>query len=410
MEDAGIPTSEQLMAEMAWVRQLARALVKDDALADDVAQDTWIVAARQQPDTDRPLRPWLGRVVRNLIMTRRRSEVRRNERAVASDSERPVPTPADLIERVELQRALADELLGLAEPYRSTVLLHFVEGYSSAEIARRLGIPDATVRRRLKTALDQLREALGKRTDQPKRGWLAALIPLSKLPVASPASTALGVFAMKKVIAIVVVLVLLLLIGAGALWRYRAGKDESSSSSSSSGSLTKAGAHASGVAGDPGSTSTIPAWLAKAGAPPRRIAGRVVFHGAPVAGAKVVLGFEVAGQPGPFILTPDPILFAVLQPIAEVTSAADGTFDFGVQPPLPFVVSASATKYASAAAHVDNASPLSKSDQVVVALGDCGSRLYGTIADASGGGIAKAHIAVAGLNGADSDATGAYSV
>ena len=56
MEDARIPSSEQLMAEMGWVRQLARALVKDDALADDVTQDTWLVAAEQKPDTDRPLR------------------------------------------------------------------------------------------------------------------------------------------------------------------------------------------------------------------------------------------------------------------------------------------------------------------------------------------------------------------
>ena len=66
--------------------------------------------------------------MRNLIITRRRSDARRDERAIAYDSERPVPTPAELIERVELQRALADELLALAEPYRSTVLLHFVEG------------------------------------------------------------------------------------------------------------------------------------------------------------------------------------------------------------------------------------------------------------------------------------------
>ncbi len=406
--DARIPTSEQLMAEMAWVRQLARALVKDDALADDVVQDTWIVAAEQQPDTNRPLRPWLARVVRNLIITRRRSDARRKERAIAYDSERSTPTPAELIERVELQRALADELLALGEPYRSTVLLHFVEGLSSAEIARRLGVPDATVRRRLKTALDQLREALGKRTDQPKHGWLAALVPLSKLPVASPASTAIGVFAMKKVIAMIVVLVLLLLIGAGVLWRYRARSDDAARSSSTA----KSTAHTSRGLGDsdPAAASAIPAWLLKAGVSSRRIAGRVVFRGEPVTGATVVLGFEIAGEPGPIVNTPDPLLATVLQPINEVTTAADGTFDFGVQPPGAFVVSASATKHAAAAARVDNASPLSKSDQVVVALGACRSRLYGTIADASGGGIAKAHISVAGLSGIESDATGGYSV
>ena len=77
------PTNEQLMAEMAWVRRLARALVRDDTAAEDIAQDTWIVAAAQRPAEDRPLRPWLARVVRNLVRTRRRGDARRDERAAA---------------------------------------------------------------------------------------------------------------------------------------------------------------------------------------------------------------------------------------------------------------------------------------------------------------------------------------
>jgi len=48
------PTSEQLMVEMGWVRRLARALVHDDTEADDVVQETWIVAAAKRPDEDRP--------------------------------------------------------------------------------------------------------------------------------------------------------------------------------------------------------------------------------------------------------------------------------------------------------------------------------------------------------------------
>jgi DNA-directed RNA polymerase specialized sigma24 family protein len=33
---------DDLLAEMAWVRRLARALVKEPAAADDVAQDAWL--------------------------------------------------------------------------------------------------------------------------------------------------------------------------------------------------------------------------------------------------------------------------------------------------------------------------------------------------------------------------------
>src|SRR3954469_18501995 len=111
MEDARIPTDEQLMAEMAWVRRLARALVKDEAIADDVAQDTWLVATEQQPDGDRPLRPSLARVVSTLVRPRRRRDMRREAPRAAFVDDRAVPTPAELVERVELQRALAEELI-----------------------------------------------------------------------------------------------------------------------------------------------------------------------------------------------------------------------------------------------------------------------------------------------------------
>jgi RNA polymerase sigma factor (sigma-70 family) len=400
------PTSEQLMVEMDWVRRLARALLRDDAAADDVAQETWLIAASEQPDEDRPLRPWLARVVRNLSRTRRRGEARRDEREAAYEdtSDRVVATPAELVERVELQRVVAGEVLALAEPFRSTILLHFFEGLSSAQIARRLGIPNGTVRRRLKTALDQLRDALRNRTDQPKGGWLAALVPLAKLPGPTPASTAMGVVAMKKLIGVIVALVLLLLVGAGALWRYHSRSDGSANSGTS-------GAGQQRTRSQSGLTlaTTIPDEFTQPGTLPRRIAGHVVFHGASIGGATVRLGLDLGGEPMSVLVMPDsgPKL---LQPVAEVTSAPDGSFDFGVQPGAAFTVSASTPDQAGASVAVANFDPRSRSDQLVVELGDCGSRMSGMIADASGGGVPKARISFAGLSGMESDATGKYSL
>jgi RNA polymerase sigma-70 factor (ECF subfamily) len=392
------------MAEMAWVRRLARAPVKDAALADDITQDAWIVAAEQEPDADRPLRPWLARVVTNLVRTRRVSASRRDRRDAAFDDGRTVPTPAELVERIELQRAVADEVLALAEPYRSTVLLHFFEGHTSAEIARRLEIPDGTVRRRLKVALDQLRDALRKRTDQPKGGWLAALIPFARLPGPTPASTGIGAIAMKVIG--VVVLGLLLVAGAGAVWwRHASGGRSSSIDVSGAGDRSQA----SRVNSESSRPTAIPAWIPQAGAPPRRIAGRVTFQGAPVAGARVSLGLGVVGEARPFIMVADDVPTGV-QLVAELTSAPDGTFDFGVQPAASLIVSASANNFAAAAITVNNADPRSSSEQLSVQLGDCRSRLSGMIADAGGGGIAMARLSVAALSGTESDATGHYSL
>ena len=410
MDDARTPTSEQLLAEMGWVRQLARALVKDVALADDVAQDTWLVAAEREPDADQPLKPWLARVVKNLVHTRRRSHARRTQREASVVDERVTRTPAELIERVELQRAVADEVLALAEPYRSTVLLHFVDGHSSAEISRRLGIPDGTVRRRLKVALDQLRAALAKRSDQPQRGWLAALVPFAMSNDVRPTPTAIGAIAMKKILAIVVLLCLLLAIGGGVIWHRRARHSDATAGSGSVSSSTPA--HHPQVGGeDAARLVPIPPWVPQTGAPARRIAGRVVFQGAPVGGARVRLGFEAIGELGAFRVTStDVSVLGVLQPVAQVMSAPDGTFDFGLQPATRFTVTASADSYATGAISVDNANPHVRSDRLSVSLGACGMRLSGVVSDASGGPIAKAAISVDGVDGAESNANGAFKV
>jgi RNA polymerase sigma-70 factor (ECF subfamily) len=384
------PTSEQLMVEMGWVRRLARALL-DDAAADDVAQETWLVAASQQPDEDRPLRPWLARVVRNLAHTRRRGETRRDERETAYEAStgRSVATPAELIERVELQRVVAGEVLALAEPYRSTVLLHFFEGLTSAQIARRLGIPDGTVRRRLKTSLDQLRAQLEARNDKPDRGWLAALVPLAhSAERAVPPFSFLGALIVKKII---VVAVLLVLVVAGALvWKFHAA-DRSAVSGA-----TASGAQGLRPVGDHHTLGHIPEWATQANAPPHRIAGRVLFDGAPIGGATVRLGLQIGAD--------------LVQPLAEVTSAPNGAFDFGARPAAVFAVSAQAEGHASGALVVRNADPRARADQLVIALGDCRSRMYGTISDASGGSISKARVSIDGLSGADSDVTGHYSL
>lgn len=381
------PTSEQLMVEMGWVRRLARALLDDAAAAEDIVQETWLVATSQKPDEQRPLRPWLARVVRNLAHTRRRSEARRDERE-ASHEGQAVATPEELIERVELQRVVAGEVLALAEPYRSTVLLHFFEGLTSAQIARRLEIPDGSVRRRLKTALDQLRVRLEARDDRPKHGWLAALAPLAtSSPHAVPSSTFVGALIVKKIIAVVVVLVLVI---AGAwMWKLHGGARSSAPAIATSGSQSRAST------ADRRALDHVPEWALQANAPARKIAGHVVTAGAPVAGATVRIGLQIGED--------------LVQPVAEVTSAADGSFDFGMRPAAQFTVTAQADNHAAVSITVQTADPHSKTDQLVLVLGDCRSRMSGTISDASGGGISKAHLSI-DLASTDSDTSGHYAL
>ncbi|HEY6033738.1 MAG TPA: sigma-70 family RNA polymerase sigma factor, partial [Kofleriaceae bacterium] len=366
---------------MAWVRRLARALLRDEAAAEDIAQDTWIVAAEQQPETDRPLRPWLARVVGNLVHTRRRSQARRHAREIAVEDARSVFTPAELVERVELQRAVAEEVLALAEPYRSTVLLHFFEGISSADLAQRLGIPAGTVRRRLKVGLDQLREALRRRADPPERGWLAALAPIA-IP-SSHASIAVGAIVMKKLF--VVVVVLLVALGAGLWWKHRRAADPAIVSGVAARSRT--------VLARGSASPELPGWLAQDGAPERVVAGHVVAAGSPVAGATVKLALRLG---------------TALEPIAETHSGPDGAFSFGSQPAALVAVSAAAPNFAPVSLAVALADPHVHPDQLVLELPACHARITGTVADAGHGPIAHARVASAGLGGTETDVNGHY--
>jgi hypothetical protein len=89
-----------------------------------------------------------------------------------------------------------DLVLELDEPYRSTIIAHFVEGRTSASIARSLGIPAGTVRKRLWEALSRLRAGLDASAGDRKR-WAPAVLAFAKggLYVAKPTKVVLAVLA-----------------------------------------------------------------------------------------------------------------------------------------------------------------------------------------------------------------------
>jgi RNA polymerase sigma-70 factor (ECF subfamily) len=195
-----------LLEHAAWVRRLARRLVRDAAAADDVVQETWLAALKARRASDATLRPWLARVAANFARDRGRSEANRAERERSRAGSGLEPSAAETAERLEAQRLLVDALAALAEPYRTTVALRYLDGLSAARIARRLGVPAGTVRWRLKQGLDQLRLRLEARAqirgDRSPGAWCLLLLPLLRRPplaetaIALPAATLQGILAM----------------------------------------------------------------------------------------------------------------------------------------------------------------------------------------------------------------------
>ncbi len=211
------PTADELLAHADWLHGLASALV-GGATADDVVQDTFEIALTKPPKHAGPIRPWLGGVARNLARMTTRGRVRREQREQAVPATAEVPTPEQLVERAQLQQQVARIVLELPEPQRATLLLRFFEGMTAAEIARVQGVPAATVRGRIKDALDRVRATLDVQHGQRKR-WVALLAPIVPARFAAIATKGLLVkITIKLVIAIAIVLLVVLGVRWTGVW------------------------------------------------------------------------------------------------------------------------------------------------------------------------------------------------
>jgi RNA polymerase sigma-70 factor (ECF subfamily) len=169
-----------LRAHMAWLRRLAARLVSPGG-ADDAVQDALLAAVEHPPALDRDVRPWLARVLVNRVHDARRTEARRRAReaaALAIDVDGP-PGADQLLERHEAARMVARLVSELREPHRTLVLLRFAEGVAPIDIARSRGVPEGTVRRQLKEAVDQLRAGVAAHYGGDRRDWRMALVPLT---------------------------------------------------------------------------------------------------------------------------------------------------------------------------------------------------------------------------------------
>jgi len=167
-----------LLEHMDWVRALARELVRDAELAEDVAQETARLALERPPRDTGNLRAWFASAARNVARGFGRAAARREEHEGRAARPASAPSAAELVAEAGLQRELVGHVLELAEPYRSVLVLRYFRDLSPAEIATQLGLPHNTVRSQLARALAQLRERLD-RTQGGRATWLSALAPLA---------------------------------------------------------------------------------------------------------------------------------------------------------------------------------------------------------------------------------------
>ena len=138
-------------------------LVRDQATAEDCAQETYVRAYRSwkswQPDA--PAEAWLHRIAINVAISDRRRQRIRQAGEIVRRLGRPAPgpDPSEGAERSELVAALKK----LPPKQAAALVLRHYHGYTNREIAAAIGVPEQTVASRLGAARKQLQATLGRR-------------------------------------------------------------------------------------------------------------------------------------------------------------------------------------------------------------------------------------------------------
>ena len=146
----------------ALLRFTLRMTDGDRQRAEDIVQET-LLRAWLHPEAiaERPARPWLFAVARNLAVDAHRARKARPQE-VGEGALNLVPVP-DEADRVLESWAVADALSALRPDHRQVLLETYYRGRSVAEAAAVLGIPAGTVKSRAFYALRALRLALEER-------------------------------------------------------------------------------------------------------------------------------------------------------------------------------------------------------------------------------------------------------
>lgn len=177
-----------VQAHAGMVFATALRVTRDDAMAQDVAQETFLQLAKQSRHITQSVAAWLHRVAWRRACNavrehaaRRRAESRAAELAAgAADAFGAEATWAELETQIdEVLDALPDKL-------REPLVMQFLQGRQQREIAAQLGVSQSTVSRWVDEGLAQLRAGL-KTRGMLCAASLAALLTANSAPAAPPA-------------------------------------------------------------------------------------------------------------------------------------------------------------------------------------------------------------------------------
>lgn len=145
----------------ATVYGLALRITGDRGAAEEITQDIF-VRLWEQPDIYDParggLRPFLATIARRRAVDWLRRSGRQHERVMrlAREHWRDVDSAEDAVISGAVRVAVRTAIDQLPELNRRVLLLAYYGGLTYSDVARALGIPEGTVKSRMRTALQRL--------------------------------------------------------------------------------------------------------------------------------------------------------------------------------------------------------------------------------------------------------------
>jgi RNA polymerase sigma-70 factor (ECF subfamily) len=176
-------TEDDLLEAVPGLWRFARSLLRTDADAEDLVQDT-LLRAMERADSFRgesSVATWLHRIAHHLAVDRGRRASREIDVADVEQrwtDDRYTLDDAAFAERSLDRVELEDALVHLPFSYRGTVVLHDVEGWTVREIAEATGVSISAAKQRLRRGRMALVSELARNAERraaadgvPMRCW-----------------------------------------------------------------------------------------------------------------------------------------------------------------------------------------------------------------------------------------------
>jgi len=144
------------------VKSVAFRVIRDETLAEDVVQDTFVGLWRS-PEKFDPARGSLRTFLLTIAHRRAVDIVRSEEARTRRESLPPDPNHFDLEDEVWTRRLSADvrsALIDLSLEERQAISLAYFGGLSYVQVARELGAPEGTVKSRIRSGMKKLANSL----------------------------------------------------------------------------------------------------------------------------------------------------------------------------------------------------------------------------------------------------------